>query len=127
MNVNPERLKLYSSSERVVATWIDGKPVYERRVSYENTSIIQEGSRYKSEVNLVSDVKNVISVDGTVKNATSADFGIGTTMIDSAGNVVRTIFWYKSATNKLVIAHQETSSFNYSYGSLVVRYTKTTD
>lgn len=108
----------YSTSEKVVGTWVDGKPLYEKTLQKTFSTRDQEGntSYYHGNVDISSDIPNLkhgfVVVDasyyGTYPNERGFTFGY--VEPDGMGLVLGTLF--------------ERVNFT---GYVTVRYTKTTD
>lgn len=121
---------VYSTEEMRIGTWIDGKPLYRKVVSFTNTLDSWDLSN-----NLVGlDIEAVIDVKGYVRNrsasstATFSQYNIGSPNITSSKT---TGFTYKvsgSNPTKLSISTigLTTGSGSYDY-AVILEYTKTTD
>lgn len=108
--------EVYSTEERVVGTWIDGKKVYEKTISCgalpNNTT--------KNISHLISNMGKVISMQGVTKSPT-----ITMSMPHCATNVANNIVLSVTDTQINIQTASDRTAFTESYVTL--RYTKTTD
>lgn len=59
----------YSTSEKIVGTWIDGKPIYQKTITgYNLPSAIVDGTYANTNIPYPSGFDRLISLDGVVKN-----------------------------------------------------------
>jgi hypothetical protein len=116
----------YSTTEQVVGTWIDGKPIYEKTISFTNQT-----SSFSDFVTIeyISDVGTVISMDWTAYRISNDSYytGNGGAVTESASyNTYRILFRFSKASAAL-------QYFIGGYGtdisdiSVIMRYTKSTD
>ena len=101
----------YSTSEKVVGTWIDGKPIYEKVIT--GLSITMNwNAQYRTEntfANAPNDVDTLVSIDGYgMLGNNKVHYGI-------------TAYGYGSSN--WVLSSLETGTIN----TLIIQYTKTTD
>ena len=108
----------YSTTEQVIGTWIDGKPIYEKTVYIETANETLHG---------ITNIDQVVSVSG-----------ITTARTDSSGEFRPTPFcysglssaWISGLTIKATKINLEAgSSFTSAHPNayIIIRYTKTTD
>lgn len=109
---------IYSTSERNVGTWIDGKPVYQKTISLGNLP----NKTSKTVAHGISNLKKIISYDvmcdygsSGFQNINSSAVVLGTT--DAVTTLV-------NFTNILINTNVDLSSVT---GYTTIRYTKTTD
>ncbi len=110
----------YSTTEQVVGTWIDGKPVYQKVI--ENTVTLNS----YAVVGTINNVKDTISVNWLVAPSNFGSFGrtgylnsnyyTGIQAEIDASNVLTISIWGKEGTNGASTSVR-----------VIVRYTKTTD
>lgn len=110
----------YSTDEKVVGTWIDGKPVYQRTYTTTAPNASSNGSyAYKTIVHNITNVDKFVDVRGTL---TSSDFSSVLPFFTDGGNKTK----FNINATDISIANDCV----YSNGRdliLTVRYTKTTD
>ena len=100
----------YSTEEKVVGKWIDGKPIYEK--------VIQTTFSIGYTIIPVSDIKYLINIYGT---------------LDIGGSLRPFPFVQRDTTSKVVLNNYDStnlkidSSWNCTDVYLVIQYTKTTD
>lgn len=109
----PSPTHAYSTTEQVVGTWIDGKPVYEKTIDCGAIS----ANTWNQTATGVDNIDNVISIGGFVKSDTAViPFTTNMTSSDATIHYVR-----------------EQNKFQYwaigsnATGVIIFRYTKTTD
>lgn len=107
----------YSTTEHVIGTWIDGKPIYEKTVNFGALPNLAA-----KEVNHgISNLDTVIGYDGVTKNQTGSTFlSLPRTASDSQYNM--DIYF---TTTQIIIVTQTDRSAHSAY--ITMRYTKTTD
>ena len=103
----------YSTTEQVVGTWIDGKPVYEKTIHYTGTQSAS-GTLTLIDVPESIDVKTFSGVLQYTDDGVLNPIGIGSNYVAYPFNDFRTIKWTTLAAGTMVI-------------DLTLRYTKTTD
>lgn len=112
---------IYSTTETVIGTWIDGKPLY-RKAYYVNA--FANNSNVYLDIN-VENVDTVISANGYAKNSSHTE----TIFLNSSySNAVHdSIVWevWEGSANKLRL-HSTSDRSGYS-GYVWIEYTKTTD
>lgn len=107
----------YSTSEKVVGTWIDGKPLYEKCIDGgtlpNNTS--------KSIAHGISNLGDVIECKGWARNGSDRHV----IPIVNSANANYQVGFYINDTNIIVADNYNYSGYTTSY--FIIRYTKTTD
>lgn len=111
----------YSTTENVVGTWIDGKPVYEK-------TIYHAGGTYGS-VDVphnISNLKRVISLSTSVSDSAGASFASQYVLARISSDGVNVGI---STINDSVIQYYVPSAFGNRIVDIlfIIRYTKTTD
>lgn len=114
---------IYSTNERVVGTWIDGKPLYQKTV---DMGAIPSGAQ--NGYNMTTGLTNVDTyfvVNHFSQNGCQLPYITGTG--EHGSNVAG--FWYMDSTSKTPKYQLYTSSDRSGFGHLyaTLRYTKTTD
>ena len=113
---------IYSEDEREVGVWIDGKPLYQKTISFTNLSA---GSNY-IDVD-VSNISEVIMVSASAQVPSGAWIQIPLTY-DDLTNITKyavTLDGYDPSTGKITI--KIGTNRTVSNGYLTIQYTKTTD
>jgi len=105
----------YSTDEKVVGTWIDSKPLYQKTVSITmpNTN---------SEVDLgLTGIENIVKITGTLVNNS------GAVAIFNPSYGIEIITYYNTTTNRLNIAYSKSASWVHGLTAYVtIQYTKAT-
>ena len=111
----------YSTTEKIVGTWLDGKPVYEKTLdcgTLPNTTT-------KSVSHNISNLKNIVSLNGVAIN----NSGTNTVQIPlpygNPSNINNTIAIRINGSKLDIITGSNLTAFTYSY--VIIQYTKTTD
>ena len=114
----------YSTSEQVVGTWIDGKPIYQKTLTHSGALVVDNS--FSNDIGSLSSVDQFISCEGYFRrtNANGLMYSLngGTRPEGSADS-------YKVAT-RFYNGYVQVAVSGYSdieYIALTVRYTKTTD
>ena len=116
----------YSTTEQVVGTWIDGKPLYEKTISFTNQTATF--SDFVT-VEYIADVGKVVSMDWMAYRSSNDAYytGNGGSVTESASyNTYRIIFRYSKALGALqyLIGGYGTDITDIA---VILRYTKSTD
>ena len=110
----------YSTTEQVIGTWIDGKPLYEKVIDFGTLP-----SNYIKSIDTgVSNIGLVTKVDGFAYSS-SATINIPYIEANSSSTKQTIDIWHNTSSNKVEV----NTNFNASsfYGFIVIQYTKTTD
>lgn len=107
----------YSSNEKVVGTWVDGKPIYEKTVIFNVGDLPNSSSSYIT--HNISNIKNVISFYGVIADGTNMR-PIGCARINSS-------YIIGSLVNLTSIYIETNLDLSTATGQAVIQYTKTTD
>lgn len=110
----------YSSTEHVVGTWIDGKPIYELTI---DTGTLPNNTT-KTIAHGISDLKAVIDLRGYARN-TNNGINIPIPYVYKSGSYSKSLQAYSDATNITFISGENMSGYTESYVTL--QYTKSTD
>lgn len=65
-NLQKSDLDEYSTSERIIGTWIDGKPVYEKTIHYGTLP----NTTGKNVAHGISNISKIVSIQGWASNGT---------------------------------------------------------
>lgn len=108
----------YSTTEKVVGKWLDGKPLYEKAIPFQFNST--SGTQGQVPLTEPSNIKEIIEFRGHVSVGGAYN---PIPLILSTNWFLRPV-WIKSSTFRLDYLFQVTGS---NSGYLIIRYTKTTD
>ena len=107
----------YSTSEQVIGTWIDGKPLYEKTVQHTETKTIA----YKSNYTCLAGLTNV-DVCMMCQGSYNPDWDAGHWRQNYPT-------WYNVRTDTISLQNMDTNGNSNTYLGIIeiLRYTKTTD
>lgn len=106
----------YSTSEQVIGTWIDGKPLYEKTINY---GALPSTPNIERDVNHgIPDVDTIWIADGFATNGTFVN------QLNLSG--VNNAEWFFGVTATYIRCMAQSDRSNYS-AYVILRYTKTTD
>lgn len=109
----------YSTTERIIGTWIDGKPLYEKTI---NTGALPNNAT--NNVNHgISNLKRVIGVSGYAYRSSGDIVNIPLPYVGNNSNLNTVV--YVGLSHIGIVTFSDRSAFTESYVTL--RYTKTTD
>lgn len=115
--INQNMINEYSTKEKIVGKWIDGKPIYRKVI---NTAELPNNSGKKIDHN-ISNIDNILSTKGWAFRSTDNIFlNLPSATYDSAA-----ISCYADKKSIIIITYTDRSTFTVSY--VIVEYTKTTD
>ena len=106
---------IYSTEERVIGRWVDGKPIYQKTVQLKNLTSYDLSD---TPINLV------IKIEGMIK-----DDGIGDVICfapDYSGETYAVRTYYSTINKKIMIFASEALHTHQS-AYITIQYTKTTD
>lgn len=109
----------YSTTEKIVGTWIDGKPLYQKTV---DTGALPNSATTKQIAHSVANVDRIIWCYGYAYKTNVADGGIRLPNTMNSDAFTNT---YADRTNVYIATGKDRSSFTESY--VTIQYTKTTD
>lgn len=98
----------YSTEEKVVGKWIDGKPLYEKTINYTTPFNIENGSWYTS----TETYANCQLIEATIRNSAYAIYIGAIVVIEN---------------DKLIIGNQTHNQPMNNIKYVTIQYTKTTD
>ena len=108
----------YSTNEQIIGTWIDGKPIYRKVITFTPTEVA--GSQNYG----VSNVENIISLQGFMyynsDNILPLNFSF-----EQGSTVYYSLF--RASAQKGVIKYDMSSLYVNKAVSVIIEYTKTTD
>ena len=114
---NLNSLNDYSTAEKVVGRWTDGKPIYQKSFHYDTPITFNE---YGSESSVFAKIPNINKI-------------IDVKFMRTGSNFPASIFvtWIKSGTTDELCASYikgaQATSYNPSISDITLQYTKTTD
>ena len=112
-----DKISVYSTEEKVIGKWIDGKPLYRKIIdTNDNSSNILHG---------ISNLKNVINCKGNIKRTSSEVVSQLFPHADTDSNYNVDVNYFSSTTIVLVIGTGILSTI--AGFTLILEYTKTTD
>ena len=117
----PDGLHHYSTTEQVIGTWIDGKPLYEKTIEISSLSV---GSTTTIQHN-ISNFGELINVYGEV-NLTNGEHR-PMPMVYWSNNWAISIFEFTSTTFGIWLGSSYTGNRAFSKAYITLQYTKTTD
>ena len=112
----------YSATEKIVGTWIDGKPLYQKTVSCGTLP----NNVSKATVHNISNLKRVVKVFGYAYRTSdnrNIPLPYSSPVMDSSSNACVQV--NVDTTNITIRANRDYSAFTESY--ITIQYTKTTD
>lgn len=114
----------YSTSERRIGTWIDGKPLYRKVILVDNPTI---GTGVQTIATTISGVNNITKIEGLMKS--SGGFNIPFNSIWSNDiNARNSLLWVDVTSNTANIKYTINSNWiSITNLVIIVEYTKTTD
>ena len=108
----------YSTSERVVGTWIDGRPIYQKTIDFGNLP----NSTSKTVLHNSSDIDLIINIDGMAYNASTLDFFVPLVDVNPGGTIINRVT--VSKTQIFIDTKNDRSAFK---AYVTIQYVKTTD
>lgn len=120
----PDNSEIYSTEERRIGKWIDGKPLYRRTFNIPRTTIDQNNPTTITLLN--NNNLNPINMYGIIKYASSGlvyPLG-GSTNRDTVGHQVR---WSTNALLQVIISTIQKAEGSVESGYVTFEYTKTAD
>lgn len=107
----------YSTSEKVVGSWIDGKPLYQKTV----TGTLEENNSWYSVTHNATNVENVIDFTGLAKKPNDDEWFRFNYFADANGGYI-----LATISRQKIWLHNDSGKKNYTY-AITFTYTKTTD
>lgn len=112
----------YSTDERIVGTWIDGKPIYEKTISNINISVTSTTKTYTIQDLSSISIENLINIEGIVK--VGNEIGILSSTYYNDPNWVWSI---RFNTNNSILEFLNRTESNLTVNiTATIQYTKTT-
>lgn len=108
---------IYSTTEKRIGTWIDGKPLYRKVLTGTSTS-----GQYGISVSSLS-IDTPVKIDVSIKNTTGGDWVCGS-YVQTSGSDSLNIYM---TGNRSTVYFRAGSGYAYGAYRLMIEYTKTTD
>ena len=120
VDANLGELSDYSTEEKVIGKWIDGKPIYRKVYKVNNITTNLD----LSELNIA----DIITINSSLKqiNEDITAFPYAPNNQDNYNNYIKTGY-YKATTKEWIWQFGSTSTTNFTSGIFIIEYTKTTD
>ena len=111
----------YSETEKIVGTWIDGKPLYQKTIDCG----VMPNSTTKTVAHNISNIESIVSLTGVAKNNdnVSGFIPLPLTMVGSS----TTYQIYMKATYTDIVFKSDSNMSEFSKSYVTLQYTKTTD
>lgn len=125
-----DREDIYSSSEKVIGCWTDGRPLYQKTITYTMPTISGSTRTQGSWVSISSSINNIVEIKGYVATSSGTVFDIAS-VSEKDGSYCRFFatnnsYATSAQRNSLcVVSNWSTLSGCPAY--VTVKYTKTTD
>ena len=108
----------YSTTEKIVGTWIDGKPLYQKTINFGQLP----NNNKKTVAHSISNLKRVISFDAYIAHSSGANYIMPLPYNDKFGNIV---YLYREGTTIAIETSSDMTAYTECY--ITIKYTKTTD
>lgn len=112
----------YSTTEKIIGTWIDGKPIYQKTISGTGSADISLGT----DVNLGIDLRGFF-VETSGSSSTGTVNCIPIYFSDTGSSNISAYFRKQNGTNETVIRFANSSAYTNLPYYVTIQYTKTTD
>lgn len=114
---------LYSTDEKIVGTWIDGKPLYQKVVQLTSSDIPNGNIKYKNHD--ISDLDYVVYLSGMIRQIDNVSFtALPRVQDNSVANLMALDI---NKTQLLIKGRGTTFTETFNGGFVLIKYTKTTD
>ena len=115
--INEKVLDNYSTTEQVIGTWIDGKPIYRKTFNLTTTS----GNTYIDKSLISNVLEYIVRIYGTTKQP-SGNISCIPYFVE---NQDRTNIFYSKSSERIQITCG--NSYGFGEAKIILEYTKTTD
>lgn len=123
----------YSTTEKIVGTWVDDKPIYQRTIHIESIPVEKDVNKYYGINGNITD--HLISYTGfvtvPVSSSSTLEYPFGAESYNDAGTakIIKSEIYNNTANHTLLLRFfQSFSSATVSIGvDITIQYTKTTD
>ena len=129
-NIYTNPMNDYSTSEKVVGTWINGKPIYQKTINGTIPTLSEDFGNPVIE-NIDATALNIdeclsIQVNGSSSSLSLGFYGAWTTRNNTTGGVGLTAAFYDPANSRIRITNNR-AGYSGTSVKLTIQYTKTTD
>lgn len=107
----------YSTNEQVIGTWIDGKPLYEKTISFGSLP----NNTQKNVAHGISDVDLIVKCEGIAYDSSYKSISVPYSNVDSLG------YQLQLEVNRTNVSIKAKINFTGYIGYITLQYTKTTD
>lgn len=110
-----------TTTEKVVGTWIDGKPIYRKVIVTNLPTVTTQGTVAIKEIeHNISNIENIINISGTFVTSIGGFNPLNQSISGDA--IVRTV-----ADSSIILIQCSVTSFSNCEANVILEYTKTTD
>ena len=117
----------YSTTETVIGTWIDGKPLYRKVIKV--TSIDSANNNYDVAIS-ISNLNEIVNIGGVIKITGTNTYKPVTTIYTDNSNAINSIFSFSvyAITNSYIsLSYGNWWKEIFDKAYIILEYTKTTD
>ena len=126
-----DRSDIYSTSERMVGQWIDGKPLYQKTIQSTLPNVSVNGTSVTKDVSLGVSIDSVVNISGVFRasNAWQSMTFVVEDEYNSKTGVIKAAIRDNAAESpkNILRLSSNLTSFNGNTCYVTLRYTKTTD
>ncbi len=115
---NMENADIYSTEEKKVGIWIDGKTIYQKTIE---TTFALESSKWKQEEHNIKDIEHVVNLTGYIINDLSQEVCLNG-IVNEHSNM-----WFTNVTQTNIATYSNYSRLLGRPMVITIQYTKTTD
>ncbi len=118
----------YSTSEKVVGTWIDGKPIYQKTVQLTTPNVTTEGTPVSITVDVADNIDIAWVAEITSQGVVMTNMGIANAGSSASPSyILKGIRTYIGGSPKKLYVQNNFPAWNGITYYAIVKYTKTTD
>ena len=118
---------IYSTTEKVIGCWTDGRPIYQKLISYLMPEVTTDGVRVVgSPVSIGASIQECVGIKGLLRIGTTTDTS---NFIEYNNRFVRAVVSNNTASSNknTLIVTSSAQQFNNQVCYFIIQYTKTTD
>ena len=115
--------KIYSTGETIVGTWIDGRPIYRKVISYTNSSTIGASNKI-TDIDIphkISNIGTAVSVKGLIGGVYDLPY------LDGDGTKITKATWVSRFNTTIIRLRILNDTWSSRTSYFILEYTKTTD
>lgn len=112
----------YSTEERMIGCWTDGKPIYQKTIHIPN--IQYDGNWHITQVN-VNNYERLVNVFGTMVNTSNNSYPVNSYRVNSQMGITVEVEYIDTST--ISVNYINTWIGAADYADVTIQYTKTTD